>query len=123
MLWVVKLVVGHCCFNPTGSVGESNHIRALRENQPLIVDNLNLMSILPHLNVNSLLTEAENQKMLLIGLTESEKIMRLVTIIGRKGEDGFHRFLAALEAAAADHPTHKTIAEALERALQNRKLH
>ena len=109
--------------NSTGSVGESNHIRALRENQPLIVDNLNLMSILPHLNGNSLLTEAENQKMLLIGLTESEKIMRLVTIIGRKGEDGFHRFLAALEAAAADHPTHKTIAEALERSLQNRKLH
>ncbi|CAI8051083.1 NACHT, LRR and PYD domains-containing protein 12 [Geodia barretti] len=103
---------------PAGSVGESNHIRALRENQPLIVDNLNLMSILPHLNVNSLLTEAENQEMLLIGLTESEKIMRLVTIIGRKGEDGFHRFLAALE-AAADHPTHKTIAEALERSLQN----
>ena len=119
---VVKLVVGHCCFNPTGSVGESNHIRALRENQPLIVDNLNLMSILPHLNVNSLLTEAENQKMLLIGLTESEKIMRLVTIIGRKGEGGFHRFLAALE-AAEDHPTHKTIAEALESSLQNRKLH
>ncbi|CAI8051085.1 NACHT, LRR and PYD domains-containing protein 12 [Geodia barretti] len=106
-------------FEPAGSVGESNHIRALRENQPLIVDNLNLMSILPHLNGNSLLTEAENQEMLLIGLTESEKIMRLVAIIGRKGEDGFHRFLAALEAAAADHPTHKTIAEALERSLQN----
>ena len=101
-----------CCFNTIGLEGESNHTRALRENQPLIVQNLNLMSILPHLNANSLLTEAENQEMLLTGVTENDKIMRLVSILVKKGEEGFHRFLAALE-AASDHPTHKTIAEAL----------
>ena len=108
-----------CCFNTTGLEGESNHTRALRENQPLIVKYLNLMSILPHLNANSLLTEAENQEMQLPSKTESDKIMSLVTILVKKGEEGFHRFLAALE-AASDHPTHKTIAEALTSSLTSK---
>ena len=78
------------------------------------------MSILPHLNANFLLTETENQEMLLTGVTENDKVTRLVSILVKKGEEGFHRFLAALE-AASDHPTHKTIAEALKSSLTSCK--
>ena len=98
----------------------SNYRRALRKNQPLIVKTLNLTSILPHLNANSLLTETENQKMLLTAVTENEKILNLLAILERKGEGGFHRFLAALE-AASDHPAHADIAEALRDSLTHCK--
>ena len=89
-------------------------------NQPLIVKTLNITSILPHLNANSLLTATENQRMLLTTVTEDEKIMNLLVILERKGEAGFHRFLAALE-AASDHPAHADIAKTLRASLNHCK--
>ena len=86
-----------------------------RANQQLIVDNLNLLSILPRLNAHSLLTMAENEEMELRA-PEREKIMKLVTILAKKGEEGFHRFIAALE-EASDHLTHSSLASALKQYL------
>ena len=86
------------------------------ENQSYIIRNLNLMSILPHLNALSLLTEAENEEMQL-RVPEYDKIVKLVTILAKKGEEGFHRFLAALE-RASDHLTHSVIAETLKQSLR-----
>ena len=78
------------------------------------------MSILPHLNANLLLTEAENEEMQLINIPEHDRVIKLVTILAKKGEDGFHRFLAALE-KASDHLMHSTIAETLKQSLANCK--
>ena len=101
---------------------ESDYRRALRDNEPLIVSSLNLMSILPHLNACSLLTEAENDEMRLRDVPEHDKIGKLVGILVRKGEEGFHKFIAALE-RASDHLTHKTIAETLKQSLKKCKCH
>lgn len=78
------------------------------------------MSVLPHLNAHLLLTEAENDEMQLRNVLEHDRIMKLVTILAKKGEDGFHRFLAALE-KASDHLMHGTIAETLKQSLSRCK--
>ena len=99
---------------------ESACKRALKENQPYIVQHMNLMSILPYLNAHLLLTNVENEEMQMDVVTESEKIIKFLTALEKKGEEGFHKFLAALE-EATDQNTHQEIAKKLKQTLQTSK--
>lgn len=78
---------------------------------------MNLMSILPHLNAHLLLTNAENDEMQMTRVPERERIIKFLTALEKKGEDGFHQFLAALE-EASDHLPHCEIAEKLKRSCE-----
>lgn len=92
---------------------QSAYIRALKENQPYIVQHMNLMSILPHLNAHLLLTDAENEEMQMKTVPEREKIIKFLTALEKKGEEGFRKFLTALE-EATDQCTHCEIAKKLK---------
>lgn len=107
-----------CVFISPESMSDYRSI--LKEKQPYILQNINLMSILPYLNAHSLLTDAENEEMLLKTTPEQDRIMALLKALQKKGEEGFHRFLAALE-EASDHLTHRSIAERLKQSLSSCK--
>ena len=92
---------------------EPPHKLALKENQAYLVEHINLMSLLPHLNAQQLLSDAENEEMQLRHVTEHDRIIRLLTIIRKKGERGFRKFLVALE-QASDHTPHHEIVERLK---------
>ena len=71
------------------------------------------MSLLPHLNSQQLLSDADNEEMTLGQVPEHDRIIRLLSILQKKGESGFHKFLTALE-QASDHTPHHDIAEKLK---------
>ena len=99
---------------------ESACKRALKENQPYIVQHMNLMSILPYLNVHLLLTNVENEEIQMKWVPEDERIIKFLTALEKKGEEGFRKFLAALE-EATDQNTHREIAKKLKQTLQTSK--
>ena len=85
----------------------------LRENQPYLVENINLMSLLPYLNAQHLLSDSEDEELQLRQVPEHDRIIRLLTILQKKGESGFRKFLVALE-QASDHTPHHEIAQRLK---------
>ena len=99
---------------------EAGYIRALKENQSYIVQRMNLMSILPYLNAHLLLSNVENEQMQMKMVPESERIITFLTALEKKGEEGFCKFLAALE-EATDQITHCVIAKRLKQSLQTSK--
>lgn len=103
---------------PLSPESESACIRALKENQPYIVQHMNLMSILPYLNEHLLLTNVENEEIQMKWVPKDERIIKFLTALEKKGEEGFHKFLAALE-EATDQNTHREIAKKLKQTLLN----
>ena len=87
--------------------------RILRESEPYMVERINLMSLLPHLNAQGLLTNAENENLQLREVTEYNRALQLLNMLQKKGEDGFRKFIAAL-LSASDHLSHCQIAERLK---------
>ena len=85
-----------------------------------MVQNINLMSLLPHLNAHSLLSDAENQEMQMGTISEYNRILKLLTALVKKGEDGFRKFISSLK-QASDHLSHREVAEKLEQYLPHCK--
>ena len=92
---------------------ELPHKLILKENQPYLVEHINLMSLLPHLNAQQLLSDAENEELQLRQVPEHDRIIRLLTILQKKGESDFQNFLTALK-QASDHTPHHDVVEKLK---------
>ena len=78
-----------------------------------MMERINLTSLLPHLNAQGLLTNAENEELRLREVTEYNRALHLLNMLQKKGEYGFYKFIAAL-LAASDHLSHDQIAERLK---------
>ena len=74
----------------------------LRHHQPELAQHINLESLVPYLNQQQLLTDAENEVVLNLYLTQRMRVLKLLQFLETKGEIGFQGFLKAI----ADEPQH-----------------
>lgn len=69
----------------------------LRQHQPLLVQYIDLDSLIPYLNQQLLLTDDENEILLNLYLSNRKRVLKLLQFVESKGEEGFLRFLRAIE--------------------------
>ena len=87
--------------------------KLLNTHQPLMVKRLKLLSLVPYLNRYHLLTEDESEQLQNNHLTENDRIMKLISLLKRKGLEGYQKFLQALE-EEPEHLGHKEVLQALK---------
>ena len=69
---------------------------AFKKCSAVIVDNLDISAIFPHLNSHELLTEKDRQKLLNNYITDVDKAQYLLNALPRKGERFFDKFVYCL---------------------------
>ena len=94
----------------------------MRSLHPLICQQLNLRTIIPHLNEQWLLTPTENEQLRNELFTTEERKNKLIEWLPSKGSDALTRFIGCLRKSAEGTGTgHHELAKALEKEI--RKVH
>ncbi len=85
----------------------------LRHHQPLLVQNISIIELLPYLNRHLLLTQHENEVLQNKVTTNQEKVLELLLFIERKGTYYLWKLLQAIREEPS-HTGHKEIFRVLE---------
>lgn len=83
-----------------------------------IVAHLNPSTILPRMFQNGVFSQQELKKILDCN-DVSDKVMHMISILHRKGQDGYRDFFSALR-HDQEHKPHKTIGEELDELCQSK---
>ena len=89
----------------------SSVYQSLLQLQQEVIENVNLMQLVPAMNTRGLLTPDENSHLINDYHTRERRCMDLTTYIANKGDDGLARFFCCLRSTAETHRPHQLLAD------------